>query len=170
MRRKDREMDRNFALEVLDICEYAVLATVNPDGTPYCIPISIVREKDFVYFHCAQQGQKIENLHWSPTVCLTAVGATQIPPDTFTTEYESAVVFGVAEEVTDDAEKRRALWQLCRKYVPTNMEAFNDAVEKSLFRTAVWKIHLETVSGKRKKYNAEGKEMTWKKTPSSGSE
>ena len=39
MRRKDREMDRDFALQVLDKCEYAVLATVNPDGTPYCLSL-----------------------------------------------------------------------------------------------------------------------------------
>lgn len=161
MRRKDREMGRDFALKIVDTCEYAVLATVNPDGTPYCIPLSIVREENFVYFHCAQEGQKIENLHQNPAVCLTAVGNTQIPSDKFTTEYESAVIFGIAREVTDDAEKRKALQQLCQKYVPANMKAFDDAVEKSLFRTAVWKISLEKVSGKRKKYDGEGKEMKW---------
>lgn len=159
MRRKDREMDKNFALMVLDKCEYAVLATQNPDGTPYCIPINIVRNGDFIFFHSAMDGQKIQNLVKCPKVCLTAVGDTHIPPDEFTTEYESAVVSGTAYEVSNPQEKIDALRLLCERHVPTNMQAFDEAIEKSLSRTAVWKIQMETVTGKRKKYDHEGKEM-----------
>ncbi|MDF2839216.1 MAG: putative nitroimidazole resistance protein, partial [Evtepia sp.] len=56
MRRKDREKDSQFALEVLKNCEYATLATVNPDGTPYCIPISPAMMDGALYFHCALEG------------------------------------------------------------------------------------------------------------------
>ena len=50
MRRKDREMPREFGLSVLDRCEYATLALIDPDGFPYCVPITIVREGDALYF------------------------------------------------------------------------------------------------------------------------
>ena len=43
MRRKDRELPRELALAVTDKCAYSVLATVNPDGSPYCVPLSFVR-------------------------------------------------------------------------------------------------------------------------------
>ena len=157
MRRKDREMDRDFALMVLDTCEYAVLATVGPDQTPSCIPLTIVRDGDFLYFHCAPQGQKIQYLRQNPRVCLTAVGHTCIQPDAFTTAYQSAVVWGTAEEVTTDQEKIQALRLLCQRHVPTNMAHFEKAISDSLFRTAVWKIQMETVTGKSKQYNVKFK-------------
>ena len=159
MRRKDREMDRTFALMVLDKCEYAVLATVNPDTSPYCVPVTIARDGDTLYFHCAPEGQKTRNLRGRPAVCLTAVGDTRIPPDAFTTEYESAVVFGTAREITADRKKIEALRLLCQRHVPTNMAAFDEAVARSLSRTAVWSIRMDTVTGKRKKYGRDGKEL-----------
>jgi nitroimidazol reductase NimA-like FMN-containing flavoprotein (pyridoxamine 5'-phosphate oxidase superfamily) len=38
MRRKDREMDDDFAKQVIDKAAFATLATVNEDGSPYCAP------------------------------------------------------------------------------------------------------------------------------------
>lgn len=42
MRRKDREMDEDFALEIADKCEYAVLSVIDNNGEPYCVPGSSV--------------------------------------------------------------------------------------------------------------------------------
>ena len=53
MRRKHRRLDRQTALSLLEQCEYAVVSTVNEDGTPYGIPVSPVLEGRNVYFHCA---------------------------------------------------------------------------------------------------------------------
>lgn len=50
MRRKDREMDREFGLKVIDKATYGVLAMVD-EGKPYCIPLSIVRDGNTLYFH-----------------------------------------------------------------------------------------------------------------------
>lgn len=163
MRRKDREMDRDFALQVLDKCEYAVLATVNPDGTPYCVPITIVRDGDGIYFHSALAGQKVENLRQNPNFCLTAVGETHIPADKFTTEYEAAVVQGIATEITDATTKKEALRLLCQRHVASHMVAFEEEVTRSLERTAVWRIPLSNVTGKRKKYDKTGKEMKFRR-------
>ena len=44
MRRKDREMDKNFALDVLKKSPYVVLSLTDENNNPYCIPISIVLE------------------------------------------------------------------------------------------------------------------------------
>ncbi|QQO10431.1 pyridoxamine 5'-phosphate oxidase family protein [Breznakiella homolactica] len=159
MRRKDREMPREFAGEVLDKCGYASLATVGSDGFAYCVPVSIVRDGEWIYFHCAPEGRKIENLRYQPRVCISAVGETRIPENEFTTEYESAVVTGTAEEVINDEEKIHALRLLCLRYTPGNMAAFDEAIKRSLGRTSVWKVPMESVSGKRKKYDSSGKEM-----------
>ena len=159
IRRKDREMPRDFALRVADNCTFSVMATVNPDGTPYCIPLSLAREGDRLYFHCAHQGHKIDNLRYQNQVCIACVGNVKVIPEDFSTEYESAIISGVASEVTDRAEKIHALELICRRYTPDNMANFDHAIRKSLDITAIWKIRIDEISGKRKKLDKDGKEM-----------
>ena len=148
MRRKDREKNAEFALSVIDKCEYASLATINEDGSPYCINISVVRIDDGVYFHCALSGKKTDNMKRDNRVCLSFVGDTYLPPDEFTAKYESAVVAGTADEVVDMTEKLTALRLLCEKYTPSNMADFDDHIERYIKHTAVWKIHIDEITGK----------------------
>jgi len=148
MRRKDREQSEDFALAVADKCAYSVMATVNPDGSPYCIPISPAREGRWLYFHSANEGHKIDNLRQRSKVCVSCVGEQEAIPGKFTLRYESAVIFGSASEVTDRQEKIHALDLICRRYTPDNMAAFEKAVERQLDVTAVWKIHIDEISGK----------------------
>lgn len=151
MRRKDREQSREFALEVADKCEYAVLSVVTPENLPYCVALSIVRHGDFIYFHCAYEGQKIECFKNNPNACLFCVGDTLRLQDKFTTKYESAMIKGKLSEVTDTDEKVFALKIMCERHTPDNMANFDKAVEASLHRTAVWKLSIDEITGKRKK-------------------
>ncbi len=159
MRRKEREMPEAFALEVVDKCMYATLATAGTDGQPYCVPVSVVRDGRVVYIHCAMQGRKTDNMRDSPKVCISCVGDVHLVEDKFTVEYESAVIFGRAEEVTADEEKTQALKLICERFAPSQMQAFDQAVQRSLHRTAVWKVQATEVTGKRKKYDHNGEEM-----------
>lgn len=152
MRRKDREKDAAFALEVLRDCEYATLATVNADGTPYCIPISPVLVDGIIYFHCALEGNKLDNIGHNNNVCVSGVRHTRLVPEKFTTEFESAVAFGCCTVVKDDGEKIMALRMICEKYAAENISAFDDAIRRSLLRTGVCRIEISSITGKAKKY------------------
>jgi hypothetical protein len=124
---------------------------IDTQNMPYCIPITIVRDGDAIYFHCAQEGQKVDTLRRNPNVCLSCVGDTNRARDKFTTYFESAVVRGTASEVVSDEEKIHALRLLCERHTPTNMSNFDAAIERSLFRTAIWKIQINSMTGKCKK-------------------
>ena len=161
MRRRDREMPEGFALSVADKCEYAVLSMTDTDGDPYCVPVSIAREGMTLYFHSAKEGFKAEAMRKHPKVCVACVGDTPLVPEQFTTEYESAVIRGTAHEVSDEEEKRKALRLICERYAPSNMGGFEKAVSESLFRTAIWRIEIAEITGKRKKYDLRGIEMKY---------
>ena len=183
MRRKDRAMDKSFALSIIDKAEFGTLATTNEDGSPYCIPISFARQDDKIYLHSACQGAKVENIERNPKVCISFVGEVQVPPPSpkeeldkamenpqtfgkyisnkFTTEFESALVFGTAHFVEDREEKILGLRLISEKYTPFYMPYFMDAVEASLRVTCVLRIDIENISGKRKKYDKDGIEMKW---------
>ena len=152
MRRKDRERDRAFAYDVIDRCEYGVAAMAGEGGAPYCVPLSLVRLGDTLYFHCALEGTKLDCLRRSPRVCVSFVASNQAALDKFTTYFQSANVIGTAAEVTEEAEKISALRALCEKLTPANMagDNFDRAIAKSLPRTGVWRIRMEEVTGKEK--------------------
>lgn len=148
MRKKKRAMPESMALEILKNCEYLVLATVSEDGFPYCIPISPVLHQGYVYFHCATEGHKLDNIRGDARVCLCAAQNVQAVPEKFSTLYDSVVAFGRAQEVTDEGEKLSALRALSEKYAASNMDKFDGYAIPLLSRTCVCKVTLEGISGK----------------------
>lgn len=147
MRKKSRQADAAFALDVLDQAPYVTVSMTRPDGTPYGLPLSLARtdERTF-YFHCALEGEKLDCIRMNPVVSLSAVtrsDPTVGPRDgSFTLQYRSAVAMGRAKIVTDEAEKVAALRSICQRFLPHHMPAFDAAVARSLSRTAVVRITL----------------------------
>ena len=139
-------MPAEFAREVIDKCEFATLATVDTEGKPYAVTLSIVRKGDHIYFHSATEGFKTDCMRAAPYVCMTFVGDTRRAERAFTTGYESACIRGIAEEVISDEEKIEALRLLCERH---------QAVKASLKRTAVWRVTITEISGKRKVLRSE---------------
>lgn len=151
MRRKDRQLTQEQTLAILHKAEFGSMATTNSDGSPYATFLSYVLMNGKIYFHCAQEGQKIENITRDPRVCFTVANNVHAAFDTdFTTSYESAVIFGKASLVTDDTEKREALFALAQKYLPEHCDKAEASINKSIKRTAVYSISLEHSSGKAK--------------------
>ena len=147
MRRKDRERDKQFALEVLRDCEYATLATLNADKTPYCIPISPVLIYEAIYFHSATEGKKLDNIRENSAVCISGVRYTKLIPEKFTAHYESAVATGKCETVTNDDEKITALRAICDKYAK-EVGGSDGQIEQLLHRTGICKVQIEHITGK----------------------
>ena len=165
MRKASREMDAAFALEVFDKAPYITVSFTRADGTPYGVPLSLARTDDNTfYFHCALEGDKLDCIATNPKVALSAVtkcAPTVGPKDgSFTLQFKSAMAVGMAEIVTDRDEKIEALRVICQRFLPKHMDAFDDAIARSLERTAVVKITLtEPPTGKRKQYDKDGEEM-----------
>ena len=152
MRRKDRQMSQESAIELLERGEYGVLSSVDEDGQPYGVPVNYVFDgKDSIYFHCAREGHKLDNLRANPRVSFTIVGNHQIMDWKFSTAYESLILFGAAEEVEGD-EKYQGLKMLAQKFSPNYMEEFEKDIEKAMIPTMVFKINILQITGKERKY------------------
>lgn len=155
MRKAQRQKDEEWALQVFDRAPYVTVSMTRPDGTPYGLPLSLVRQERTFYFHCADEGEKIDCLAHNPMVSLSAVSKCapkyEAERQNFTEYYHSAIAVGRAEAVTEDAEKIHALRLLCQRFLPAQMEHFNDAIKRSLHRTTVIRILLtEPAVGKSK--------------------
>jgi len=150
MRRDDRALPYEQALEILQKGEYGILSTVSPDGQPYGVPVSFAYAEDALYFHCAVEGHKLENLNANPRVSFCVVGRTEVLPEQFATRYESAIVFGQAVELTGD-EKHSGLTELLKKYSPDFLKKGERYIESDLQKTRVFKIEIEALSGKARR-------------------
>lgn len=181
MRRKDREMSVEFGIDIIDKSRYGVLSLVD-ENEPYGMPLSIIRDGNYLYFHSAKDGRKVKALANNLSVSVAFVGELNIPENyskeeldeivkdarvgllissVFTTEYESSIVKGKVILVIDYDEKVKAMKLLCEKYTPDKMDYFNAAINSGINRTNVYKIEIEEVTAKRKKYDVHGKEMKW---------
>lgn len=160
-------MDSNWALEVMRKAPYITVSFVRNDGNAYGVPLSLACTDDNTwYFHCAPEGDKLDAIKSHPEVCLSAVTKctpTIGPKDgSFTLQYRSAIAFGKAEIVEDEEEKISALRAISQRFLPKYMDAFDDAVKRSLHRTAVVRITLiQPPTGKRKEYDSNGDEMKY---------
>ena len=153
-RRVDRRRDRPCAYGGIDRGDYGVAAFSVEGDTPYCIPLSLVRVGDELFFHCAKQGSKLALLSRNPNVCVSFVSNTQPvyleKSNSYTTADHRAVVKGHAAEVTDPQPKTAGRFARCTPLTPHDMDGFERAIERSLGITGVWGIHMSEVTGKEK--------------------
>jgi nitroimidazol reductase NimA-like FMN-containing flavoprotein (pyridoxamine 5'-phosphate oxidase superfamily) len=150
IRRADRAIPDSAAKEILQKGEYGILSTVSGAGQPYGVPVSYSYTGEVIYFHCAPEGHKLENLSGNNKVSFCVVGKTQVLPDKFATNYESVIVFGKAFEVTAD-EKQTGLVELLKKYSPGFIDKGLRYIEGDGDKARVYKIVIESITGKSRK-------------------
>lgn len=151
MRRKDRQLPEAEARTILEAGEYGILATADEQGNPYAVPVSYAVHGDVIYFHGAMEGQKTDYMLARPQVCFTVVGATEVQPGEFSTNYESVVVFGKAERVENPEWKERGLRLLVKKYSPDFLQEGEAYLIRAAHQTAVWRIQMEQITGKARR-------------------
>jgi len=150
VRRKDRELSIELATKLLAEGEYGVLSTAGPDEQAYGIPLNYVYKNNCLYFHCALEGHKLDNIRANNKVSFCVVGRAKVLPDKFTTAYESTIAFGTASEVQGD-EKHSALLSLLEKYSPDFMEEGQKIIAKYINKTTIIKIAINHITGKARK-------------------
>jgi uncharacterized protein len=150
LRRKERAIPKEEAIALLNKAEYGVLSTVAEDGKPYGVPLNFCIIDHCIYFHCAVEGQKIDNIKTNKSVSFCAVGSTEILPDKFVTRYESVIVSGEVEEVFD-VNKQIALEGLLYKYSPEFIDKGLEYIEGFKNKARVFKININELSGKARR-------------------
>ena len=151
MRRRDRELSEAEAMDLLREAEWGVLATVDASGWPYAVPVNHVVVGKALILHSATEGHKLANLAGNPKVSYCVVTVAEVLPVELATRYASVVLFGHAELVTEDGEKREALLALGQRFAAGHPDLVDREIEKDWLRTAVIRIRIERVTGKARR-------------------
>ena len=152
VRRQDRVLDEQRALEILDQGEYGVLSMCDVAGEgAYGIPLSYVWDHQrTLYVHCAPSGRKLQCIDACSNVSFCVVGRTNVVPEKFTTGYESIVMRCTARHLLPEEERRKALRLFIHKYCPAYEETGLLYAEKSFHRTEIISLDIQEMSGKTK--------------------
>jgi nitroimidazol reductase NimA-like FMN-containing flavoprotein (pyridoxamine 5'-phosphate oxidase superfamily) len=150
MRRKDRLITNAETSSILERGEYGILSTVSSNKEPYGVPLNYCLIDECIFFHCALEGRKINNINNNPKVSFCVVGKTEVLPDKFGTKYESCIVDGLASESFGE-EKKLALEGLIHKYSANFFSEGLKYIEKLNDKTRVFKISIDSISGKARK-------------------
>ncbi len=150
LRRKDRAITEEEAKVLLNKAVYGVLSTVAENGTPYGVPLNFCIIDHCIFFHCALEGQKLDNIKQNKSVSFCTVGNTEILPDKFSTKYESVIVSGEVDEVFD-VNKQIALEGLLHKYSPEFIDKGIKYIKGLDEKTRVFKIAVNKLTGKARK-------------------
>lgn len=150
MRRNDRQMADDKALQLLTGAEYGILTTIGEDGYPYGVPISFAYREGYLYFHCATEGKKLRNIAFNPKIQFVVVGDTEVLDSKFSTNYESVMAFGLAEEICEPDEKIKALMLLVEKYSPGFEMPGEAYAKRSGHQTRIIRMKIEHITGKER--------------------
>lgn len=148
MRNKKREMLNEDTRTLLNNAHYGVLSTISEDNTPYGIPLSFAYTNEVIYFHCAPEGHKLDNIINNDNICFTVVDSVELLPAEFATRYKSAVVFGKIAVVENTEEKRTGITAILKKYSPDYFEKGLKYIDNAFDKMKVLKIEISRITGK----------------------
>lgn len=150
LRRSDRKVSDTEAEELLQQGEYGVLSTSDAEGQPYGVPLSYALLDNAIYFHCALEGHKLDNLAANSRASFCVVGVTEVLPEKFSTRYISVIVFGRVIEALDQ-DKQRGLEALVDKYSPDHREKGLQYIAADAAKTRVFKLQIDSICGKARR-------------------
>jgi nitroimidazol reductase NimA-like FMN-containing flavoprotein (pyridoxamine 5'-phosphate oxidase superfamily) len=150
VRRRDKEISAREEIDAVihaaTVCHLAFAV----GNEPYVIPISFGYDGEALYIHTAKTGKKIDYIELNNRVCFELEANVLLQTDendackwTFT--FESVIGHGTITELTTPEAKAHGLNRIMEHYSGREWEMG----EASLATTRVWRISVDSVTGKR---------------------
>lgn len=143
--------DKETVYKILDtdfICQIGFIH----EGFPVVIPTIYGRKGDELFFHGAAVSRMMTSIARGIPICLnvTQTKGIVLARSAFnhSLNYESVVVFGQAELVTDADEKVAALEIITNQIIPNRWQEVRLPNDKELKVTAVLKLKIDEASAK----------------------
>ena len=136
---------------LLESAQVGHLATIDPDGHPYVVPLHFVHLGGRIFFHGLARGQKLENIAREPKCGFEVTGEDvgiieREGPCQTGTAFRSVVIRGLARKVEDEELKLKVLDALVAKYSPRHVGKAYD--EAALAATEVVCLSVASATGK----------------------
>ena len=153
MRLKKREItDPKILRKILESCEVVRIGAMDEEGM-FIVPMNYgyaVREEDgtlhvCLYLHGAKEGRKAAAFAADPRVAEVITGDYTCA---YSYAYRSIMGNGTITEVTDPEAKKKGLGKIMAHIAPEAKIAF---LPEMVERVAVWRIDIDTFTGKERR-------------------
>jgi len=122
------------------------------EGLPYVTPTSYWREDDVLYWHGSSASRMLRTLQGGIDCCFTVaiVDGLVMARSAFnhSINYRSAMLFGKAHKIEDDAEKRRQLELFTERLFPGRWEELRPVTAQELKATTVLSMRIDDGAAK----------------------
>jgi nitroimidazol reductase NimA-like FMN-containing flavoprotein (pyridoxamine 5'-phosphate oxidase superfamily) len=150
VRRSDKEISSRR--EIDEIIRSALVCRIAfADGSePYVVPVSFGYDGDALFIHTAKSGRKIDFIEANSRVCFELEANVSIQADDrdaceWTFAFESVIGYGAITELESTEDRAVGLNQIMLHYSGRKW----DIDEAATATTRVWRIDIESVTGKR---------------------
>lgn len=149
MRRKKQALSYEETENILKNTSYGVLAADGDDG-PYAVALNYLYEDGCIYFHCAKSGHKLDAVKKNPKVSFCVVEKSDVIKEKYTTNYKSAVIFGIAEIMEDKDEIMNVITAFAKKYYPEDTDENRlFYINREIGAMCMVKIKIRHMTGKQ---------------------
>jgi len=153
MRRKEKEInDKKTLLEILKNGKFTTIAMCR-DNEPYVVTLSygFDEEGNSLFFHCAQEGLKLDFIKQNPQVCATVLEDKGYMPNECNHAYNSVILRGKMCIINSIEEKKHGFDVLL-----SHLEENPDKLKKRFFKTnepyettVILRLDIESLQGKK---------------------
>lgn len=151
MRRKDKEIsDEATMRQILKSTQYVTLAMAK-DNEPYLVSLSHAydEEKNCLYFHCAEEGKKLDILRSNDRIWGQALIDHGYAQGECSHYYATVMFSGRVALIERLEEKWEAVSLMTRKLDDNAEEMIAQRKPESLDNTVVGRIDIEYMTGKK---------------------
>jgi len=149
LRRKDKAVTNPRQLDEIIRGSLVCRLALARDNSPYLVPLSFGYDGTFIYVHTATVGKKIDYWETNGQVCFEFERNVELRRNAhnacqWSFAFETVIGYGTLTEVTDRMAREHALNEIMRQY-SRKAWPFEEA---SVARVRVWKIKIESMTGK----------------------
>ena len=149
MRREKQALSAQEIREVLRTAKRGVLAMTGDGGRPYCVYVNPFYDEDTgrLYFHGGKAGHRVDAVKANDKVCLCVYDAGNHVGENWWLTVKSVVVFGRCRAIEDEEKMIEITRKICYKFTEDE-DYIAKEIEKSAWRTLLFEIEPEHISGK----------------------
>ena len=148
MRRFKQQLSHEECIAILKEEKRGVLALSGDSGYPYAVPLNFVYDNGKIYFHCANEGHKLDAIQSCDKVSFCVCTQGEKPDDDWAYFVKSVIAFGRAKLLTDRAEIIEKCRLLGLKYYPNTSEV-EEELRKDGHRASCIELRIEHITGKK---------------------
>ena len=150
MRRRDKEITSRQEIDAIIRTALVCRIALARGDEPYVVPVSFGYDGDALFIHTARSGRKIDFIEANNRVCFEVDANVALKTDDcdackWTFEFESVIGYGTITELETAEEKARGLNEIMLHYSGREW----DIDEAATATTRVWRIEIDSVTGKR---------------------